>query len=376
MKVSNKKLIRRITFRSLKENFTRTMFTIAAIAISTAMISAVCGFAASGRQMLFEVFGKDVARAQSTVGTVYILAAVLGGIIVATSVVIASNAFRVSAGERIDHFGLLKTIGATKKQITASVLYEGVFLCMIGIPLGLLLGNGIHLIGAVIMESLLDDAKASEVIMYSIDEPHFKYIFSLQASALAVCVSFFTVLFSAWLPARKAAKISPIDAIRQTGEIQADERTIRISPLVKRLFGCEGVLAAKHAKRAGHSFRATVIALSISISIVMVTAFFINAMSETTYTKLSYAKVTAVAEYVSSYEYRLSEETIEKITLRLKEYPDVVIHVDSTDDGRTISTGWLVETDDIAGFCEYARMTAIAETEDVHFGGTPTTQSL
>jgi putative ABC transport system permease protein len=68
-------------------------------------------------------------------------------IIVAASVIVVSNAFRVSAGERMTQFGILKSVGATKKQIAESVVYEGLFLCVIGVPFGIILGLLVNLAG-------------------------------------------------------------------------------------------------------------------------------------------------------------------------------------------------------------------------------------
>jgi ABC-type antimicrobial peptide transport system permease subunit len=277
-----------------------------------------------------------------------------GVVIIATSVIIASNAFRVSAGERTKQFGLLKSIGATKKQITAAVVYEGVFLCVVGIPLGLLLGNAIHLIGAAVTETLFTQVNASGIVN-SAAGLHFSYVFSWEATALAVIVSFFTVLVSAWLPARKAAKISPIDAIRQSGEIEVTGKSVKLSPLTKRLFGCEGALAAKYVNRSRRSYRATVRALCISIVLFMAGSFFGSVMESSMSAAMPYAGVTAVAEYISAEEYRLSPETVELVADKLAEFPGAVIHVDEKkgEDGSTL-TGWLVETEDSAGFMAYA----------------------
>jgi ABC-type antimicrobial peptide transport system permease subunit len=357
MKIANKKVIRRVTLRSLKENRNHTFFTILAIMLSTAMISAVCGFAASGRKMLFDLMGKDILRAGQYIAMVYIAAAVFGVVIVATSVIIASNAFRVSAGERTKQFGLLRSIGATKKQITAAVAYEGIFLCAVGIPLGLLLGNAIHLIGTGVTETLFTEVNASGIVN-SAAGLHFSYVFSWEATALAVIVSFFTVLASAWLPAGKAARISPIDAIRQSGETCATGKSVKHSfnqRFLKLLFGCEGALAAKYVKRSRRSYRATVMALCISIVLFMAGSFFGSVMESSMAAAMPYAGVTAVAEYISTEEHRLPLETVELVTNRLAEFPGVSIHMDEKAEDGSILTGWLAETEDPAGFMSYAK---------------------
>ncbi|MDR1034235.1 MAG: FtsX-like permease family protein [Bifidobacteriaceae bacterium] len=274
MKTGSKQVIRRIAFRSLGEKRSNTFFTIAAIALSTAMILATAGFAVSGRKMVLDATEKDVLESGQYFAMIYGLAGVIGAIIVATSVIIASNAFRVSAGERIKQFGLLKSIGATKAEIEYLVIYEGVLLCAIGIPTGGLLGNAIHFIGASIVERAFNEMTASGMVMESGTGLHFYYVFSWEATLLAALVAFCTVIFSAWLPARKVAKITAIDAMRQREKRVVTDKSVRIFPVVQRLFGCEGMLAAKYVKLNRRSFRATVAVLSASIVLFMVGSYF------------------------------------------------------------------------------------------------------
>jgi ABC-type antimicrobial peptide transport system permease subunit len=292
MKMGNNKVIRRITSRTLSENRSHTFFTLLAIVLSTAMISAVCGFAASGRNMLFGLMGVDILEAETYAGMVYTVAAVFGVIIVAMSVIVASNAFRVSAGERTKQFGLLKAIGATNAQVTGAVICEGIFLCVIGIPTGGMLGSAIHYIGAELVQSLFDIVNVSQVVKGAA-ELHFDYMFSWEAMVLAALVSLLTVLFSAWLPARKVAKISPIDAIRQSNETALTAKDVKILPFTRRLFGAEGVLAAKYVKRNRRSFRATVMALCISIALFVVGVFFGDFMEQSMYVDMSDSSISA-----------------------------------------------------------------------------------
>ena len=70
----------------------------------------------------------------------YDFAAILLLLISFGSVSLIYNAFSISVAERTRQFGILKSVGATKKQIRGSVLYEALVLCAVGIPLGLLVG--------------------------------------------------------------------------------------------------------------------------------------------------------------------------------------------------------------------------------------------
>ena len=149
-------------------------------------------------------------------------------IIMFGSVSLIYNAFSISVSERTRQFGLLASIGATKRQLTGSVLFEALFLCLIGIPAGILAGlSGIGVTlflthdlitnvlgggsGYAMMQASMIFGPAKEVTIGL--HP------SLGSISAAVLVSLLTVLISAYLPARRAMKKSAIDAIRQSGDI-------------------------------------------------------------------------------------------------------------------------------------------------------------
>jgi putative ABC transport system permease protein len=176
-----------------------------------------------------------------------------------------SNAFRVSAGERTKQFGILKSVGATSKQIRSTVINEGWLLAIAGIPLGIMVGLGVEAIGCVIANYCL--APLSEVgeiaIKMNFKAPWWVIVF-------AALLAFATIFLSAYLPARKAAKIPAIDAIRGSGEVKLKAKKVRTAGAVRKIFGVEGELAQKSMKRSRRSYRATVIALSSSVILFLV----------------------------------------------------------------------------------------------------------
>lgn len=203
------------------------------------------------------------------VAVLYAIGVLLGLIIVIGSVIVIANAFSISTGERVKQFGILKSTGATSEQIRLSVLFEGVILSMLGIPLGILMGLGLQYTGITIADTLAGSIGDTNVVGVRL-----RMVIIPVMLLIAVVTSFITVLLSAWFPARKASKISAIDAIRLSDEVKIVPGRMRTSRLTKRLFGFEGMLAAKSLKRSRRKYRATVISLVVSIVFVLISTSF------------------------------------------------------------------------------------------------------
>lgn len=201
------------------------------------------------------VFGSD-----NSLQTVYLFAIILIAVIVGGSVLVIGNAFYISASERIGQFGILKSAGATKWQISRTVLTEGMVLALIAIPIGLAVGFIVETVALSIANKLL--VGVSTVTNETI---YFKIIVSARVIIPAALISFTTVFISAWLPAGRVAKTSAIDAIRLAGEITVKPGKIRTAGFIQKIFGFEGSLAAKALKRSKGKYRSTVISLTVSI---------------------------------------------------------------------------------------------------------------
>ena len=199
------------------------------------------------------------------------LLTVLIGIIVFGSVSLIYNSFSISVSERTKQFGILKSIGATKKQIKKSVLYEAATLCVIGIPIGLVSGC----LGIAVTFYFLSDTIST--VLAELTDLKMSFVFSPIAIIAASVISFVTVIISAYIPARKAIRIDPIDSVRQSNEIKISRRSVRVSPLTKKLFGFEATLSSKNFKRNKKKYRTTVFSLFVSV------VLFISASSLSAY---------------------------------------------------------------------------------------------
>ena len=198
----------------------------------------------------------------------YGFAGILVFLVAFGSVSLIYNSFSISVSERTRQFGILKSVGATKKQLRRTVLYEALWLGGIGIPAGLVAGCA----GIGLTLYLLRDA-FSAFVMTGVPVK-MRLVLHPIALLTAAGVCLMTTLISAWIPARKAMKISAVDAIRQTGDVKIQAREVRTSRITETLFGFEGTMAAKNFKRNRKRYRATVLSLFLSVTLFISASSF------------------------------------------------------------------------------------------------------
>lgn len=202
----------------------------------------------------------------------YSLAAIIIALIVFGSVSLIYNAFSISVSERTKQFGLLSSVGATKKQLRRMVLFEALTVSAVGIPLGILVG-----IGGIGITLLLIGDKFSSIVRADIP---MRLCVSWQAVVIAAVIALVTVLISAWIPSKRATGVSAVEAIRQSMDIKVSGRPVRTSKLAYKLFGLPSVLAGKHYKRNRKKYRTTVVSLFMSIVLFVSAAAFTDYMME------------------------------------------------------------------------------------------------
>lgn len=219
---------------------------------------------------------------ESTLGVLYGIASVIIVIIIVSSVFVIRNSFSISVSEKTKQYGMLASVGATKKQIKRSVLLEGLYIGIIAIPLGILLGIVAIIILLWIVNLLIGDMMEGTEFVYNVPG---------MAILISVVISGITIFLSCLIPAIKASKIPPIEAIRGTDDIKIKTRKIKTSKLTKKLFGIGGVIASKNLKRNRKKYRTTVVSLVVSISIFIALSSFLTygqMMTGSYYTDLSY----------------------------------------------------------------------------------------
>lgn len=208
------------------------------------------------------------------------------GIIVVTSVFCIKNSFDISITEKIKQYGMLRSIGATKKQIKKNVYYEGAILGIIGIPLGILLGLGASYILIIVSNIFLKDMLNTGL----------KLVLSISWTAILVSIllGIITIYLSALKSARKASKVSPINSIRNSADIKIKSKKIKCPKIVNKLFGIGGEISYKNLKRNKRKYRTTIVSITVSVAVFIGLSYFISEV------------FNFINEEIHTYDYNLS----------------------------------------------------------------------
>lgn len=182
--------------------------------------------------------------------------AIVIAIIVFTSIFCIKNSFDISITEKIRQYGMLRSIGATKKQIKRNVFYEATILGLIGIPLGIILGCLATYILIIISNYYLTDVIQTGFKL--------ELVFSTYAILVAIILGIITIYFSALKSATRASKVSEIDSIRNSANLKISSKKIKSPKYIKKLFGIGGVISFKNLKRNKKKYRTTIISITVS----------------------------------------------------------------------------------------------------------------
>ncbi|WP_313982823.1 FtsX-like permease family protein [uncultured Solobacterium sp.] len=187
------------------------------------------------------------------------------------SISLIYNSFSISISERIRQFGIMRSIGASNRQIRRMVLFEAFLLAIIGIVLGVIVGCvGIGVTLAWVQHNFIVNI-ANKVGV------GLRLVISPLPIFIAVMICLVTTIVAAYIPAYKAIHKSAIEAIRQSDEIIIKPNEVKTSKLTQKMFGFAGVMATKNFKRNKRKYRSTILSLALSVIL------FISAASLTQY---------------------------------------------------------------------------------------------
>lgn len=190
----------------------------------------------------------------------------LGVIVLACAslIMIIHNSFAVSMNARIHQFGILSSVGATPGQIRTCLLQEAAALCLIPIIAGNFLGivSSIWIIRQTNVLAVDVEGRHEAVWAYH----PYVFIFTLVITVL-------TIWISVWLPARKMSRLTPLEAIKNTGDLQVKKQ--RDSKILLFLFGVEGELAGNALKAQRKALRTASLSLIFSfMAFTLMLCFF------------------------------------------------------------------------------------------------------
>lgn len=191
-------------------------------------------------------------------------------IIIVSAVFCIRNSFVISLTEKLRLYGMLASVGATKRQRRKMVYYEALFVGAIGIPLGVF--SGIAATYVIVL--------TTTGLMESVLEMPIRFVISVPAIILGILLSVITIFASSARAAGRAAKLTPISAIRSQDTVKLTRRKLKCPAVIKNCFGVGGVIAYKNLKRAKVKYRTTVISIIVSVATLISMTTFMDLVFE------------------------------------------------------------------------------------------------
>ena len=236
--------------------------------------------------------------------TLLLIVGLVASLVIIATIATIYNSFSIAISERKKQFGILNSIGATKSQIMKLVFLEVFLVSIVGIPIGLLSGTIAIDIVFKVIKTFFSTSMFGELEL--------RVVFSPVVLISSTIIILLTIFISAIIPAINAAKISPLEAIKNSSNLKVGK--IKSSKLVKKIFKTEGELAYKNLRRNKGKFRITLFSLVISIVIFISFNGFVDMFIEAN--QINYGSIT---NDLTLYENNLlTKEEVQKTIDELK----------------------------------------------------------
>lgn len=261
----------------------------------------------------FLISYESVFPMDGSIKALFTVATVVALIIILTSVYCIKNSFNISITEKIRQYGMLASVGATRRQIKSSVKTEAAMLGVVGIPVGTMSG----ILAALVLVKVVNALSAGWL--------NFALSFhtSLPALIFAVILSIATIYFSATGSARRAAKVTPLEAIRNTKEIKIKSAKLKTPAVIGRIWGIGGVISYKNIKRNNKKYRTTVTSIVIcSVTFIVISYFMSMAFSMV---GMSYASTDYNIGINMSYKKDIDIEKLSKLVSSIEGVDDYLV---------------------------------------------------
>ena len=151
----------------------------------------------------------------STMQSLYIVAAFLVLLVLIAGTVMIAASFNTNVLERIQFYGLLRCLGASKKQVKHFVILQGLRQSMKAVPLGLVIGQILTWCACLLLKSISGE-RFSEIPLFQ---------FSIGGLIAGTVIGFFIVVLASLSPAKKAAKVSPVTAVSGNTQLAQNKKT-------------------------------------------------------------------------------------------------------------------------------------------------------
>ena len=273
----------------------------------------------------------------STYQTLFFIVGTIVAIILISTIFVIRNSFAISTTEKTQQYGMLRSLGATKKQIRRSVLFEGLIYGLIAIPLGILLGILATFILMHITNVLLSGELPTAFKLH--------FYFPLINYLIIITLGGITIFLSSISSAIRSSKITPIQAIRNQKDIAYAHKKYLFTNIIRRLFGIGGEIAYFNMNRNAKKYRTTIISLTISIIIVIIFASFLH------YSQIASHDIYAGADYnieVFNFKDLPTREDYEKLMTLY----ETIAHYEGVKQA-AILRGVYMQNDDFSAYTEY-----------------------
>lgn len=198
------------------------------------------------------------------VNQIYQVAFILSVIVMLTCILMISSSLNSNVAERTEFFGMLRCLGATKRQIMRFVRLEGLYWCKTAIPIGIIFSVVIVWISSAAMRVINPQWFSSMPILG----------ISWISVIASILLGLLTVLLAARSPAKRAAKVSPLTAVSGNAGQTASFRKAANTTAFK----IETALGIHHAKAKKKNYILMTGAFAVCITLFLTFSTLVDFM--------------------------------------------------------------------------------------------------
>lgn len=250
------------------------------------------------------------------------IAGVIIFIILIISIFSIRNSFAISVTEKTRMYGMLASVGASKKQIKKMVLFEGFLIGVFGIILGIIIGTFISYLLVYIVNMLSqNNFFVASAIGHGNQDITIYFKFSIIPVIIAALVSIIMIYLSVIKCARKASKTSPLQNIRNAEKFKSKKIKLKVPRYINKIFKIGGVISYKNLKRSKKKYRVTIISLTTCVFVFIVVSSLIeygNKFISEKYVNINYDIMAS--DITRDRKYFSNEESVNKIRSEAKSY--------------------------------------------------------